>query len=767
VGVVGQDALFSEDDDEREVVEKFFRELDTDKNKKISSEELSKAMMDCQSKDQKEFLEALTQMMTMKKIDEVSLDEFYAVVVDLPRVKGQRVHWARTLGLEELLAKHLALGDIFDGLSALKSMDDTQMTRHVEHVCTEFSKQLPGLLERKLKELRSREKLSALEFKNSKFAMEGSFQGSFATLQDFYDGPEKKIGTPNPNVEAGMSREHCIRDNAREKYKSPNYKFEFMPYNEYRFVTSPEEGISYPHTPSKKELWPPNVSWEGKHGRDLEPLKKYMEDPKVIAAKLKQGEVVSLRLYTGPMYMLYNAVLRRYPEDVVKRLKSNNYETTIFCIISGVAKLSRETAVPKDRRVYRGLGGMILPDVFWNRKATRDQQTVASSAPAAAEQPQSSDVQLLDTAGFRGGVEWGLMSTTTDREVAMQYSGVADRRGTVFEISVGRIDIGADLSWVSQYPGEREILFPPLTCLEVVGEPRVETGVVVFSLRANMNLKGLTLEQLIERRKLLHLAMLKNLKEELYIEAQGLRSESLEPSLSLTSGTEQTSVNVDESSSVSTNQLTSKFDAIMDRITNDFGGLVRVHKEVPVEKFNEDTEFKRLITDAIDGKAMALCKMKIYLGALNEHRRADHMDKIFNFDYMELKSEAAQLQLKTGIDNFPWKSVVEDKSPKIDLGCWDASKEIKEDIQHVVSALGKNTHINSIVLKNVEVRLNEAWNTMSINMSNNAAVKELPATVALLLRNCKLLTSLDLRFATGVSLSKAQSNVLASAFACS
>ncbi len=59
------------------------------------------------------------------------------------------------------------------------------------------------------------------------------------------------------------------------------------------------------------------------------------------------------------------------------------------------------------------------------------------------------------------------------------------------------------------------MLFPPLSCLEVVGEPRVEDGVVVFPLRANVCLKGLTLEQLVVRRKTLHLATVANLREEL------------------------------------------------------------------------------------------------------------------------------------------------------------------------------------------------------------------------------------------------------------
>ena len=79
--------------------------------------------------------------------------------------------------------------------------------------------------------------------------------------------------------------------------------------------------------------------------------------------------------------------------------------------------------MPDDRRVYRGLGCALLPDTFWSK-----------------------------TEGFRGGVERGLMSATADRAVAMQYSGADKHRGTVFEILVGRIDIGAELRGVSAYP---------------------------------------------------------------------------------------------------------------------------------------------------------------------------------------------------------------------------------------------------------------------------------------------------------------------------
>ena len=66
-------------------------------------------------------------------------------------------------------------------------------------------------------------------------------------------------------------------------------------------------------------------------------------------------------------------------------------------------------------------------------------------------------------------VEFGLMSTTTDKGTAFKYSGTAKDRGTVLEIAAGRIDVGASISFLSQYPKEEEFLMQPLACLEVRG----------------------------------------------------------------------------------------------------------------------------------------------------------------------------------------------------------------------------------------------------------------------------------------------------------
>jgi hypothetical protein len=43
---------------------------------------------------------------------------------------------------------------------------------------------------------------------------------------------------------------------------------------------------------------------------------------------------------------------------------------------------------------------------------------------------------------------------------------------TIFKIEIGAVDRGASVRFLSQYPAEDEILFPPLSYIEVVGNPR-------------------------------------------------------------------------------------------------------------------------------------------------------------------------------------------------------------------------------------------------------------------------------------------------------
>ena len=159
------------------------------------------------------------------------------------------------------------------------------------------------------------------------------------------------------------------------------------------------------------------------------------------------------------MFMKYNAVLRG-KESVHKETvavlaqafeqlcRGNMYPSTLAVINASICKLSKITRIS---RVYRAPGGL-LPNEFWH------------------ETPL----------GVIGGVEFAFMSATLERDVALQYAA-RSRARVLFELKPGLADRGADLSWCSQYPEEKEICFPPM-CGLFVDNKRVDGAVLVVEI---------------------------------------------------------------------------------------------------------------------------------------------------------------------------------------------------------------------------------------------------------------------------------------------
>jgi hypothetical protein len=70
-----------------------------------------------------------------------------------------------------------------------------------------------------------------------------------------------------------------------------------------------------------------------------------------------------------------------------------------------------------------------------------------------------------------GGTEMAFMSTTTALDVAVSYS--LSKQALLFKIVAPNfLAAGADVQWLSAFPQEKEILYPPLTYLKPTG--RVE-----------------------------------------------------------------------------------------------------------------------------------------------------------------------------------------------------------------------------------------------------------------------------------------------------
>jgi hypothetical protein len=111
----------------------------------------------------------------------------------------------------------------------------------------------------------------------------------------------------------------------------------------------------------------------------------------------------------------------------------------------------------------------------------------------------------------------GFCSTTAQLAVALQYVGKG-RNPIIFQIRMGEVDHGASLTEVSQFPGEAEILFPPLSNFELEGEPRMQLHdgrpITVLQLGISVNVKSRTIDELIEGRKQIQMQMLQNFLDE-------------------------------------------------------------------------------------------------------------------------------------------------------------------------------------------------------------------------------------------------------------
>jgi ankyrin repeat protein len=309
-----------------------------------------------------------------------------------------------------------------------------------------------------------------------------TFKASGGTIDNFFEGLEDRIGSPNLEFKKAMCCEHTTLKGSEFPFTSGNYKITTQPKKEWAYVV---DGIKCP---------------DMDHGREIKPIHELMKMPLSERAELEEAEVIAIVLYTGPMFVIYNAILRQYPENIYQDYGAadNFFPTTIFVLVSAVQKLSRCMDIPSGTLLFRGLGGsMELPDTFF--------------VPS----------DKCRTPNALGYTEFGFMSTTADRKVAIQYSGVKEGKpkASIMEIHPNSVDRGADISDFSQYPQEKEFLIVPCSFVQGRGRQRTEItdggGILsVIPVSVNINLTTETINQLRDKKKRLHIAAFKSLINE-------------------------------------------------------------------------------------------------------------------------------------------------------------------------------------------------------------------------------------------------------------
>jgi hypothetical protein len=339
---------------------------------------------------------------------------------------------------------------------------------------------------------------------SEKFMMAKMCEFHLCDIKAFYDGLEEAVGMPNPDLFESMRREHTKRSDSELWFTTSNYSCHTSSKIEWYFVVEPARGKEV----LKRKSYPSEAAGlerrKRRNERELDTFDVAISDVnhrlrQHAQRPLRKEEFIASRLYTGPMFQKYNAVLRANVGDAEKTpqwmkdnyqqlCKGNRYTTTIWVLNSAIVKLK---ALTPAARVYRGLKGLALPDALLKKNEH----------------------------GIKGGVEPGFMSTTLDYKVAMTYAGAyektkdKDASGIVFEIEPGLFDRGCDLSWLSQYPFEREILFAPLTGVEVL-DTRVDGSVLVVVLRPTTNQKAATIDQVVSRLQNSHVQFVDLLMEE-------------------------------------------------------------------------------------------------------------------------------------------------------------------------------------------------------------------------------------------------------------
>ncbi|EOD31475.1 hypothetical protein EMIHUDRAFT_231872 [Emiliania huxleyi CCMP1516] len=477
-----------------------------------------------------------------------------------------------------------------------------------EYVCSLSLADLEGKLEAvKLSGLAAPLWSAVEKLRDQSAATGAALNAKFAAEGDAFKGLEKIIGAPlmvEGSLLKAMETEHCKEKDADVPFDTSNGIEGVSSRLEWEFVVAPviEDGRYAERGGDFRTVHP---DW----CRKPEPLSVYeakMADevnPRLVEAgqaPLTLEELVAGRIYTGPMYEKYNGVLRFFSArdadgavlleyasvDEVPFLQKkcgwlhlgewaataagkgepgavrwtwhNQYSTTIHAINSIIVKLSPLTRITP---LYRGWTGATLPEAFFKP----------------------------DALGFRGGVEYGFSSTTTDRAQAVQYA--AGKASTVLELVMGMIDRGADISWLSQYPHERETLLPPLMGLQV-RSTGVEGSTLVVQCSFSISMASLTLEQVAGKRKKLLTDMGSQMAAEV---RRGVAEGAAEEALQLV-----------------------RVHLGLERCA-DAGGAADKRLEAPLgdeaEEYNSDARFQAAVGDALKVKRAAMLAATMHRGA--------------------------------------------------------------------------------------------------------------------------------------------------------
>lgn len=174
-------------------------------------------------------------------------------------------------------------------------------------------------------------------------------------------------------------------------------------------------------------------------------MEALMASDAVRDAGLEFHHVLALRLYTTSSYKSINNPMRQSPPVL-----PHPFGATLYYISDALSKLrevqGKDPTLRNTSQVYwRGMKNLQITEEF------------------------------LKT----GGTEMACMSTTSSRKVAEEFA-LSDSPLLFKFVSKSFMSHGADISFLSVYPGEKEVLYPPLTYLRPIKLSEETIGTTVY-----------------------------------------------------------------------------------------------------------------------------------------------------------------------------------------------------------------------------------------------------------------------------------------------
>jgi len=224
---------------------------------------------------------------------------------------------------------------------------------------------------------------------------------------------------------------------------------EYWSVSEWKYVNGPAEPADYTATINQ---------WRDKDNAGKTPkvfmdlvnrdIENHFRDKTNDSHLITQDEVLAVRLYTGPGYQPINDFLRQishlsgHMRRALAKSPALTFAATVGHICHAIRKLSVITPETElEKSLYRGVRGE-LPHTFW----------------------------VKDSQGMVCAVDGGFLSTSKNKEIVFSY--MCKGLNVLWVVkpkpeSDAAFHRGADVSKLSQFATEEEVLFPPCTMLEV------------------------------------------------------------------------------------------------------------------------------------------------------------------------------------------------------------------------------------------------------------------------------------------------------------